>query len=378
MDVLDVLHKSLSWARKRDYAGYDPFDALSSPLLCKSVFDKRPLRILFTQLLKRSPVDLRNILGVKPSRNPKGIALFASTYDNLYRKFGDEKYIRERDQLIDWLRNNCNIQEDTVCWGYNFPWQSRRSFLLQGEGCSVVTFFVGESPLLEEQKKILRGIAEFYLKELNVLLEDDEHLCLSYTPYEKEEMVVNANALIGYQLSRIGKRLGNDEYIEKGRKLINWVVSEQKQNGGWIYSPTSHLGMDNFHNGYVIWALMKYYEINGEAEVKDTISKGLRFYETLFNEGRPLYSTQKEYPVDIHNCAQGIITFKEAEGMDFYQGNMHEKILRWTLDNMWDGEKNYFYYQKNTFWTNKVPYMRWSQAWMCYAMSLYLTEGGSK
>ncbi len=377
MDVLDVLLKSLAWAKKRDYAGYDPFDALSSPLLSKLTFNKRPLRILFTQLLKRSPVDLRNIMDIEPTRNPKGIALFASTYDNLYRNVGDDKYLKERNQLVEWLQNNCKVQENTIFWGYNFPWQSRRSYLLQGEGCSVVTFFVGESPLIDKHKKMLGGIGEFYLKELNVLLEDGEYLCLSYTPHEKEEKVVNSNALIGYQLTRIGKTLGNKKYIEKGRKLINWVVSEQKQNGGWIYSPTSHLGMDNFHNGYVIWALMKYYEINGDTSVKDAISRGLKFYGSLFDGGKPLYSNEKEFPIDIHNCAQGIITFKKAGSLGFYKGDRHKKILEWTLENMWNNEKNYFYYQKNRFWTNKIPYMRWSQAWMCYAMSIYLTEGGS-
>ena len=29
--------------------------------------------------------------------------------------------------------------------------------------------------------------------------------------------------------------------------------------------------------------------------------------------------------------------------------------------------KKYFYYQITKYFTNKIEYMRWSQAWMCYA-----------
>ncbi len=377
MDVLDVLLRALEWAKERDYAGYDPFDALSSPIINRLAGNNRALRILFTQLFKRSPVDMREAFGMAPTRNPKGIALFASAYDNLYRIYGEEMYKKERDQLIGWLKKS--TKADKVCFGYNFPWQSRRSYLQEGEGCSVVTFFVGETPVLKSDKNVLHKIARFYLEELNVLLENDKHLSLSYTPYEEEEKVVNSNALIGYQLVRIGKLLGNETYIDKGEKIINWVVSQQQKNGGWIYSPSSHLGMDNFHNGYVIWALMKYREVKGgkDNRVDDAISQGLDFYKTMFVGGRPLYSTETEYPVDIHNCAQGIITFKEARGMGYYRENIYEDIISWSLENMWNDEKNYFYYQQNRLFTNKIPYMRWSQAWMCYAMSIYLSERSS-
>jgi len=35
---------------------------------------------------------------------------------------------------------------------------------------------------------------------------------------------------------------------------------------------------------------------------------------------------------------------------------------------MWS-KKGYFYYQKHRFYTNKISYMRWSQAWMLLAIS---------
>ena len=35
-------------------------------------------------------------------------------------------------------------------------------------------------------------------------------------------------------------------------------------------------------------------------------------------------------------------------------------------------ERGFFYYQKRRFYTVKKPYMRWSQAWMLYALARLL------
>jgi hypothetical protein len=40
-------------------------------------------------------------------------------------------------------------------------------------------------------------------------------------------------------------------------------------------------------------------------------------------------------------------------------------------------KKGYFYYQKFPFFTNKISYMRWGQAWMLLAISSLL-EGIGK
>jgi hypothetical protein len=42
---------------------------------------------------------------------------------------------------------------------------------------------------------------------------------------------------------------------------------------------------------------------------------------------------------------------------------------------MYDHRNGYFYYLKYPLLTNKVPYLRWSQAWMLYALSFLLSDG---
>ena len=51
-------------------------------------------------------------------------------------------------------------------------------------------------------------------------------------------------------------------------------------------------------------------------------------------------------------------------------GDLVEKVINWTIENMQDSA-GYFYYQKKKFWTTKIPYMRWSQAWMTHSLMIY-------
>ena len=67
-----------AWCRARRYAGSDPFDALNSRLFQATPLRRSRLaRLAWTQLFKRSPVNLRPLALVPPGRNAKGTALFA-------------------------------------------------------------------------------------------------------------------------------------------------------------------------------------------------------------------------------------------------------------------------------------------------------------
>jgi hypothetical protein len=45
-----------------------------------------------------------------------------------------------------------------------------------------------------------------------------------------------------------------------------------------------------------------------------------------------------------------------------------DTIAAYTIENMQDA-RGYFYYQKFPAYTNKISYMRWSNAWMTVALS---------
>src|SRR5262249_46236874 len=74
------------WVEQRDYAGHEPFDILSSPLLRGRWSRSWPLAIVFIQFGKRfAGLRLRRWLQVPASKNPKAIGLFLSAYCDLAR-----------------------------------------------------------------------------------------------------------------------------------------------------------------------------------------------------------------------------------------------------------------------------------------------------
>src|SRR5262249_35653986 len=75
----EALLKLLAYCRANDWAGYDPYDALNSRLFIAAPFlNSRWPRLILTQALKRSPVNLRGLLAVPKTQNPKGLALCLS------------------------------------------------------------------------------------------------------------------------------------------------------------------------------------------------------------------------------------------------------------------------------------------------------------
>src|SRR5687767_15242051 len=131
---LTNLHDDLwNWCRAHDFAGHDPYDGLNS-----SVFQATPLRhsraarLAWTQFLKRSPFNLRNIAGVPAERNAKGIALFALAALADYRRLQTKESEVAARELLDDLIGMSLKGFQGACWGYNFDWQSRSFFAPKG------------------------------------------------------------------------------------------------------------------------------------------------------------------------------------------------------------------------------------------------------
>src|SRR5437868_2984242 len=68
------------WIEAEGFAGWDPYDALNSPLLRALTFGSRRLGQVWVQLLKRSPLNLRSLLRISKGYNPKGMGLFLASY----------------------------------------------------------------------------------------------------------------------------------------------------------------------------------------------------------------------------------------------------------------------------------------------------------
>ena len=145
--TVDSFLKLKTYCENEQYKGWDPYDGLNSKIFSVLPFKKWGLaRLVWIQSFKRSPVNLRKLLMVPKQHNSKGLALFLSGYCNLYAiaksgnsTFGDVSAIEQKiKSLADLLLERQNTMYSGACWGYNFDWQARLSFLFPRETPTVV------------------------------------------------------------------------------------------------------------------------------------------------------------------------------------------------------------------------------------------------
>src|SRR6266550_3558551 len=146
--IEQALNDLLEWCRARHFAGHDPFDALNSGLFQATPLTKsETARLLWTQLLKRSPVNMRALARVPAQRNAKGLALFALAALANHRRLRTTATEREVRHLLDELIRLQISGYSGVAWGYNFDWQSRHFFAPRGTPMIVPTAFAARASL---------------------------------------------------------------------------------------------------------------------------------------------------------------------------------------------------------------------------------------
>ena len=379
-DDLNLVYlKLLSWCRERDFAGHDPFDALNSRLFQASPFAfSRNARLAFTQLLKRSPADLRKLVRVPSQRNAKGIALFALAHLADYRSTKTIESERAARSLLSDLGEMKLKNYAGAAWGYNFDWQSRNFFARRDTATIVPTAFAGRAFIEaghafndERYFQEARSICDFIVADLPRSVDTTTEICFSYAP-ETSTQIFNASLLAAEVLAAVGAITKEKDLNELARRATRFVINHQKPDGSWMYGmEPAQSWIDNFHTAYVLFSLDRIINsIPAASEFRPALSRGYKFWKDSFflADGWPKYYHQHPYPVDVHAGASAIVTFLELIGLDSSAAASGEKIAKWLITNMRD-EQGFFYYQRRRFYTVQKPYMRWSQAWMLYALA---------
>jgi len=377
----ESLRKLINYIEKENYKGYDPYDTLNS-FLPFSKFGKW-IPAIAIQFQKRNPFNIRRLLGVKKGYNPKGMGLMLKAYCLLYQKSGNFKYKKQADYLFTWLKNNYSMNYSGFAWGYNFDWANPQSNLKAYTPSIVVTSFVIDGIMkyyeifsCQEAKKIIISSADFIINDLPIT-KLEKGISIGYTQFD-EEYCYNASLLGAETLAKAYYLTNEERYKTLARDSVLYVLSKQKSNGCWYYSynpkSKSERKQIDFHQGFVLISLSNYqlYSEDNDSIINNAISRGLKFYKEkqFFDNGKSLWRLPKVWPVDIHNQAQGIITFAMLQRHDNSYLNFARKIMDYTIKYMQNSEEGYYYYKKHSRYTNKIPYMRWSQAWMLLAHSI--------
>lgn len=397
--LFPVIGKSFSALRSyceaENYKGWDPYDCLNS-----TIFQNTPLRrwdigrLILIQLCKRSPINLRALLRVPKQYNAKGMGLFLNGYCNLYKLAvrGEDRYgtavelSRKIDEIARLLLGLQSKGYSGACWGYNFDWQARRLFLFPAHTPTVVATAFCACALFEAYEitgnqtylNVALSSANFVLTDLHRTAHEGGFI-LSYSPLSGNDTVYNASLLGAKLLSYCYYYSRNEEYKAVARLIINAACKGQNEDGSWVYGllPVQSW-IDSFHTGYNLDALAHYSRYCEDTSYYEHVDRGLKYYlETFFlDDGTPKYYHDRIYPIDIHCPGQLWVTLS-ALGQWDNNAKLSGRVATWAVNNMQDAQ-GYFYYQLKRGISSKIPYMRWSNAFMFNALSYYLLESHGK
>jgi rhamnogalacturonyl hydrolase YesR len=375
------LNKLIRYCEQEQYKGYDPYDGLNSKLFqsLPVLPNKRFPRLAWIQLFKKLPVNLRPLVGVKKDYNAKGLGLFLTGYVNLARIEGIDKHISHIDFFANKLIELKSPGYSGNCWGYNFPWEAKAFYQPRFTPTVVASTFVANAlidayELTGNEKYLNEGLStkDFILKDLNRTVNENGNLVFSYSPIDKTS-VFNASLLGARLLARAYYYLKDEELFATAKRAVAYCCEYQNEDGSWYYSTLPfHQWIDNFHTGFNLECMIDYGKYTGDHSFDTYIDTGMKYYlETFFDkEGRSAYYSNSLYPIDIHAPSQLFVTLHKA-GLFKQNRELADRVLNWTVNNM-QSKRGYFYYQKRKYITNKIPYMRWSQAWIFYGLSYYL------
>lgn len=398
--LIDSFIRLKSYCETEDYKGWDPYDGLKSKVANALLPLKHSaiLRLCIIQGFKRCPVNLRRIAMVPKEHNAKGIGLFLQGYCNLYKMIEKKgvafKELGTTDEVLRKIRYLADLllqmRSDKMfpgkfhgaCWGYNFDWQARRLFLFPAHTPTVVATNFCATALMEAYEvthdkrylEVALSAARFIIEDLHRSEYKDGFL-FSYSKLPGNDTVFNASILGSRLLSYCYKYTGNETYKQLARKSIVACCAGQEEDGSWRYGMLPvQKWRDSFHTGYNLDGLIAYQENTGDNSFDENIAKGFDYYINHFflDDGTPKYYDNQTYPIDIHCPGQLFVTLSRLHKFSAFRQTA-AKVLQWTIDNMQD-PNGYFYYQLKPGMSSKIPYMRWSNAFMFSALSFYLLE----
>lgn len=368
-----------AFVRSRNWVGYDPYDLRAHPLF-KSLLQNRWAALPTKTLTHLFPLALRRLFHIQPVAHPKAMALFADAYLNLYEVTHNSGYLDFAGMQLDRLRKHATPGFSGLAWGLPFDYIGRDP-LPAGAPSIVITSIAarvflhayqvaGQGDYLEAAASACRFLAT----DIPRFQPDENRICFSKSP-AVHWYIHNANLMTAATLAAVGRASGHNNWNGLARKAVNYSLAEQHPDGSWYYwSPPNKLmhWIDHYHTGFVLRALDDLLQESGWEDLEGPLARGYTYYiQNLFAEGCiPCLTNRSCFPVDIHSCAEAILCLSQLAHR-FPDAMEHAtRVLDWTLANMRD-RGGFFYYRRYRYFTAKIPYMRWGQAWMIKALTEY-------
>lgn len=375
-----ALGRVRAWGERRDWRGNDPYDALNAPLAPVLTLGTALGRRLLTQLVKRSAIDLRRPLGIRPDWNAKAIGLVASAYAHLAAA-GDDGAGAQAGRWLDWLADASTADRD-LAWGYHFDVQTRFFRYRRGTPNVIATGFVAHAyldavELLGDEQARVRAAGACRFLVARLLVEADRPY-FAYLEGERE-LVHNANALACSVLARASRLGVAGASPDVARAALASTLDAQADDGSWPYSVVVGRWVDNFHTAYVLESLARALELEPD-RIRPALERGLAYWRRhLFEaDGTPRSYAHASFPIESKNYAQAIDTWVTCRGIR-PDALAEAGGLAAALATTMIAEDGSVVFQRHRHLTHRVPFVRWTAAPAFHALSrlLHATSPGA-
>jgi hypothetical protein len=359
LEIEDAVAAIRGWGEAREWRGADPYDALNSPLATVLTLGTRPGRRLLTQAVKRSPLDLRPLLRIRPDWDAKALGLVASGYARLAAA-GDGSAAPHAERWLTWLASNHSGDAAGLAWGYHFDVQTRFFRYARGTPNTIATSFVaqafldGAELLGDERWRTTAEAAGAYLASRMLAQGPRGEYYFRYVPAE-DELVHNANLLACAVLVRTGRE-------DLARQALATSLAAQREDGSWPYADGPRGDwVDNFHTGYVLESLARCVQLLPDGG--DRLDRGLDYWQReLFQaDGTPRPAPGRVHPVDAHDYATAVDTWLAVAGRRSEALARAERLARLLVERMLD-PAGFVRFRQGRLWTSRVPFVRWTTA----------------
>lgn len=375
LDGLDLALQTESYLARCRFRGYDPYDALLSPIFDLPILRSRKLpRLAAQQALRRSPLNLRPLFRIKRGLNPVTLGLAVEGYS--YLSAADppnaDRYRTRALTCIEELKRLRTSGYSGDCWGYDFPWESRWGKLPPFTPTVVATgiitnglFKAYELIGIEEALSLCSSACRFVLRDLGRTTHSDGSFCWGYFPGDRQQ-VINATMKGARLCAQVDSASPDQDLRQAALLSARFAANQQRDDGAWPYAVADPRSwVDNFHTGYVLQCFSEYARHAGDDQFTSVIRKGWKYYRSHFFEDEriPRYFDTSTYPVDITACAQSITTLSI-----FGDATTRDRVASWVIREMQKPDGSFIYQIRRTH-RNRIPYVRWGVAWMFAALA---------
>ncbi|MGH9533779.1 MAG: hypothetical protein ACRD2E_02855 [Terriglobales bacterium] len=325
----------------------------------------------------------------KKQRFPIADAHFAMGFAFLAQATGEPRHLDRAAHFLQVLEaTRCPAQAE-YCWGYDFDWETIYGVILAGtplitttpygyEAFSQVYALTGDA----RWRAVMESVARHAFSAYRDLETGPGAASSGYTPAPDDScLVVNASAYRAFLLTKAGVELGEERYVTKAERYVNFVAQAQNPDGSWPYAKDGRRNfVDHFHTCFLMKALAKIEALTGSRTATAAIERGVAFYtENLFDaEGlprpfarAPRFTFYRRELYDYAECINLAVLLRgRFPALDQRLSRVVQDIL-----GRWQRPGGAFRSRQLLLGWDNVPMHRWAQAQLFRSLAMLLASG---